>query len=240
MYGWLTLRVPGNRPSHSIRAVIATRRAARDGDEHTDESASEYADGGADGHDDRGILLSQRSKKRKSATRKRLDNVARRRTMTQEERMHEESAIQEAFDTSLLRLQEVDRQIEEETDPQTGKIPEYLHLEWLDLASHLLDIFRTTKALFPSDGKKRYFASRQGYKRKQNGVGEHQEEENVDEQAAGIAERLQASLHDEEMLNPEEPDMHVEQNSYRGVSFDDWALLAVRVSHTIQLRPLVF
>ena len=151
--------------------------------------------------------------------------------MTQEERIDEERAVQEAFDHTLLRLQDVDKQIEEDTDPETGKIPEYLQVEWIDLASHMLDIFRTTKALFPSDGKKRYFGSRKGYRRRQKGVqNQEEEEENVDEQAAGIAERLQASLHDDEVGSFEEFDMNFEQNAYRGVSFDDWALLAVRVS----------
>lgn len=199
--------------------------------EHSDESASEYAASDTEGQNERGILLSQSRKKRKSATRKRLDNAVRRRTMTQEERIDEERAVQEAFDNTLLRLQDIDKQMEEDKDPETGKTPELLHLEWLDSASHLLDTFRTTKALFPSDGKKRYFGSRKGYRRKQKGVQDHEEEENVDEQAAGIAERLQASLHDDETGNYEELDMHFEQNAYRGVSFDDWALLTVRVSH---------
>jgi hypothetical protein len=145
--------------------------------------------------------------------------------MTQEERIDEERAVQEAFDHTLLRLQDVDKQIEEDTDPETRTIPEYLQVEWIDLASHMLDIFRTTKALFPSDGKKRYFGSRKGCRRKQKGVqNQEEEEENVDEQAAGIAERLQ------EVGSFEEFDMNFEQNAYRGVSFDDWALLAVRVS----------
>lgn len=31
----------------------------------------------------------------------------------------------------------------------------------------------------------------------------------------------------------DEPDENVEQNAYRGVSFDDWAKLTVRVSHSV-------
>lgn len=151
--------------------------------------------------------------------------------------MEEERSVQEAFDASLHRLHEVDQQIDEGTDPEPGEIPEHLHLEWLDLASHLLDIFRTTKALFPSDGKKKYIGIKKGFKRKQQGVDE-QEEENVDEQAAGIAERLQASLQDEEQGDNDGPDMNVEQNAYRGVSFDEWAALAVRVSSTARLSSL--
>lgn len=209
------------------------------GFENSDESGSEYAGSDGDGQDRRGILLSQTRKKRKSATRKRLDNAVRRRTMTQEERLDEERAVQEVFDHNLLRLQEVDKHIEEKTDSENGKIPEYLQMEWLDLASHMLDLFRTTKALFPSDGKKRYFGSRKGYRRKQKGIQHLQaeEEENVDDQAAGIAERLQASLHDDEVANFEESDMHFEENAYRGVNFDDWALLAVRVSAKSCFNP---
>lgn len=197
--------------------------------DHSEESGSEYAGSGGDDQDERGILLSQSRKKRKSAARKGLHNAARRRTMTQEERLEEERAVQEAFDTTLMKLQEVDKVIEAETDRENGTIPYQVQLEWLDLAAYLLDSFRTTKALFPSDGKKRYLGSRKGYKKKQNGTEHVQDEENVDEQAAGIAERLQASLNEDESGNVDEADMNVERDAYRGVSFDDWALLAVKV-----------
>lgn len=199
--------------------------------EGSEESGSEYTMSGGEEQDEYGILISQSRKKRTSAARRRIRNAARRRIMTQEERLEEERAVQEAFDATLLKLQEVDRQIERETELESDSISEYLQLEWIDLASHLLDNFRTTKALFPSDGKKRYFATSRPFRRKKKGNGQLEEEENVDEQAAGIAERLHASLQDEENSMIDEPDMNVEQDSYRGVSFDDWALLTVRVRH---------
>lgn len=219
--------------------VIATRRAVRNTDiDQSEESGSEFGASGGDEQDERGILLSQSRKKRKSAARRRLHNAVRRRTMTQEERLEEERAAQEAFDTTLMKLQELDKTMELEIDSPTAGVPEQLQLEWLDSASYLMDSFRTTKALFPSDGKKRYLGSRRrGYKRKQNGTEQSLDEPNVDEQAAGIAERLQASLNDDETGYLEEQDMNIEQDAYRGVSFDDWALLAVRVRERCLVKP---
>jgi general transcription factor 3C polypeptide 3 (transcription factor C subunit 4) len=228
--------------SSSVSKVIQARQAAREaGLDYSDDSGSDFQDSGSETQE-RGLLLSQRRKKRKTASRKRLDYAARRRTLTLEERLEEERTVQEAFDSSLLKLQEVDRAIEEAALHNNGhndgnEVPESLHLEWLDLASYLIDTFRTTKGLFPSDGKKKYLGGfRKSYKRRnkkvkdgQNVAEEEEEEPDVDDQAAGIAERLHASLADDDMQF-EEPDSNVEHNAYRGVTFDDWAGLTVRVS----------
>lgn len=218
-----------------IFLVIEARRAAREaGLAHSDASGSNNGESGSEVGDGTGLLLSRRRKKRRSASRKRVYNATRRRTLTQEERLEEERAAQEAFDASLLRLQEVDKQFENLAGSGSAEIAEQLSLEWVDLASHLLDTFRTTKALFPSDGKKRYVGSKRLHIRKPKGT-EQEAEENVDEQAAGIAERLHASLHDEEMEAGEGSDMVLEQDAFRGISFDDWAALAVRVSFKLFL-----
>lgn len=211
--------------------MIEKRREARAAEpEHSDESGSGDMDGGGESAVNTGLLLSQRRKKRKSASQRRLNNAARRKaSMTYDERMQEERAIQDAFDANLLRLHEVDRMMEETVDPTTGTTSENLQLEWLDIVSYLIDTFRTTKPLFPSDGKKRYmggFGGRQ-YKRRQQDMVD--EQLGVDEQAAGIAERLEASLANDDMV-VDEPDMNVEGHAYRGVTFDEWAALAVRVS----------
>lgn len=74
------------------------------------------------------------------------------RIRTQEEREEEERQAQDDFDATLLKLKEVDRLLEESRANNAGTVDEALVQEWLEIAGSLLDTFRTTKALFPSDG----------------------------------------------------------------------------------------
>ena len=162
--------------------------------------------------------------------------------MTREERVAQEIEEQEAFDDVLMKLREIDGLLGEPTESdlfshlahyEGGGLESPEVYEWLDCAAYLVDTYRTTRALFPSDGKKKYTGIFKASKR------HHKTVLNVDEQAQDIAQRLQASMVDDERPADEPDDnVNVAEDAYRKVSFDEWARIAVRVSGNERLlRP---
>lgn len=74
------------------------------------------------------------------------------RAETREERLKEEQRTQDAFDEALLKLQELDRLLDTSTTKEPLQNDETLLSEWTEVATFLIDTYRTTKALYPSDG----------------------------------------------------------------------------------------
>lgn len=179
------------------------------------ESGNESADISEGGTRRTGRRRKQRAKR--SAYRRKRSGA----NLTREEKIEEDRRFQQQFDAALLKLQEVDRIIEQNKS-ETGEVDSALLFEWLEIVSFLIDAYRTTRALFPSDGKKKFAGLFRPIKKRKEG-------RDVEQEASAMASRLQATMEEEE---PQaiEPDANVEQDSYRGVSFDDWAKLAVRVS----------
>ncbi|SGZ05942.1 BQ5605_C031g10903 [Microbotryum silenes-dioicae] len=90
--------------------------------------------------------------------------------------------------------------------------------EWLEVATFLVDAFRETKSLFPSDGKKRFMgAMRRQWKRKGGN------EMDIEKQADEMASRLERTLVDND-------DDNLAIDSFRGISFDDWLKLIIKYS----------
>jgi len=105
-------------------------------------------------------------------------------------------------------------------------IEDNLIQEWLESAASLVDTFRTTTALFPSDGKRRFTGLFRPMKKKG--------QTDVDAQADSMAARLQASMVDDERP-ADEPDANVELEGYRSITFPDWAKLVVRYAFMLTL-----
>lgn len=208
------------------------KQRARIQDQKSDESGSQYSaseqDTTASGNESAEVSdggTRRRSKKgRDRGRRKRRQNAQRRltATLTREEKMEEDRRLQIEFDANLLKLQEIDRTTEQKKT-ETGELDSALVYEWLEVVSFLIDTYRTTRALFPSDGKKKFAGLFKPVKKRGGQV-----ERDVEEEANTMASRLQAGMEDEE-AQPVESDTNVEYDSYRGVTFDEWAKLAVRV-----------
>ena len=98
-----------------------------------------------------------RSKARHDGARgSRTPQSALRRGGTLDWRKEKERQTQENFDTAMQKLQEVDRLLEQSRINGDGAAEDNLVQEWLELVASLIDTFRTTKALFPSDGVSHY------------------------------------------------------------------------------------
>ncbi|GAA5845725.1 hypothetical protein JCM5353_001690 [Sporobolomyces roseus] len=85
--------------------------------------------------------------------------------------------------------------------------------QWLEIATRLIDSFRSTRQLFPSDYKKKFtgMVRRKGGARKKG----KDKEADLAEEADEIANRLERS-----MIEDEEDE--VEETSFRGRDFDQW------------------
>ncbi|GJN87835.1 hypothetical protein Rhopal_000790-T1 [Rhodotorula paludigena] len=82
--------------------------------------------------------------------------------------------------------------------------------QWLELATSLVDSFRSTKQLFPSDYKKKFTGMLTSFRRKGKKAAD------IEEEADQMANRLQRTMIAEE-------DNEVEETSFRGLDFDGWA-----------------
>ena len=95
------------------------------------------------------------------------------------------------------------------------------------MASFLVDGFRQTRELFPSDLRKKFvgvvISRARKHKRK------NQPEATVEQQAADMATRLQQQEPSPEPEEPMDADAPLEQDSFRGVAFDDWVTLILQV-----------
>ena len=196
----------------------------------SDESGSQYSDNGASeaesGNEPAAMSESgtrRSGKRRKRSKREGQGPKKSSAALTREEKLEEDRRIQTAFDANMLKLQELDRVIDQNKS-ETGEVDSSLLFEWLEVVSYLIDSYRTTRALFPSDGKKKFAGLFKPLKKRNQG-------RDVEQEANVMASRLQATLEEDDPQQME-PDANVEQDSYRGVSFDEWAKLAVRVRST--------
>ncbi|KAK4700486.1 general transcription factor 3C polypeptide 3 (transcription factor C subunit 4), partial [Phenoliferia sp. Uapishka_3] len=103
-------------------------------------------------------------------------------------------------------------------DPRVSKGDEQATIEWLEVATHLVDAFRETRQLFPSDGKRKFAGVlTRGWRRK--GAGEV----GIEAQADEMASRLERTMHAE---TEEAPDIQID--SFRGKDFDGWMALIIK------------
>lgn len=87
---------------------------------------------------------------------KRKQGTWAKRTTAMSDRIADDQRRQQIFDNAWARMTEVDEFIDALPPPEawTGEqaIPETLLTDWLEQAAVIIDIYRTTRALFPSDG----------------------------------------------------------------------------------------
>ncbi|BGP45304.1 transcription factor TFIIIC subunit tfc4 [Rhodotorula kratochvilovae] len=138
------------------------------------------------------------------------DGKPRRRTyLSREERaaarVHRENVEHERhaeFQIAFSRLQELDAAVLNGDEDALN--------QWLEIAAGLVDSFRSTKQLFPSDYKRKFMGVlRLGKKRGRKPLVD------VEEEADHMASRLQRTLIADE-------DNEVEETSFRGLDFDGW------------------
>ncbi|GAA5997999.1 hypothetical protein JCM5350_002855 [Sporobolomyces pararoseus] len=85
--------------------------------------------------------------------------------------------------------------------------------QWLEIATKLIDSFRSTRQLFPSDFKKKFTGMvrrRHGGRRKGK-----DKEADLEDEADEMATRLQRSMIDDD-------EDEIEETSFRGKDFDEW------------------
>ncbi|BGP05258.1 transcription factor TFIIIC subunit tfc4 [Rhodotorula toruloides] len=109
------------------------------------------------------------------------------------------------FTMAFLRLQELEGAIEAGDDEAMN--------QWLEIATGLVDSFRSTKQLFPSDPRKRFTGMIRTHRRKGK--------RDLEAEADQLADRLQRSIIAEE-------DNEVEETSFRGLDFDGWVDFILR------------
>ncbi|GAA5898643.1 hypothetical protein JCM8208_004721 [Rhodotorula glutinis] len=119
------------------------------------------------------------------------------------------------FQIAFSRLQELDEGVLEGDD-------EALH-QWLELASGLVDSFRSTPQLFPSDFKRKFMGMFRSRRR-----GKKSQQVEVEEEADHMATRLQRTLIADE-------DNEVEETSFRGLDFDGWVDFLLKFAFRLAL-----
>lgn len=116
--------------------------------------------------------------------------------------------------------------------------------EWLEVATYLVDAFRETKELFPADSNKKFTGVQLQRSWKRKGVQEGDLEVQADEMANRLERRMSEFLlsssngprHAGDRLadnfgwKDEENEPLIEVDSYRGIHFDDWLELIMKVS----------
>ncbi|GAA6054995.1 hypothetical protein JCM3770_000484 [Rhodotorula araucariae] len=107
------------------------------------------------------------------------------------------------FQIAFSRLQELDTAVLEGDEDALN--------QWLEIATGLVESFRTTKQLFPSDYKRKFT----GVLRLGRKKGKKTAQVDVEEEADHMATRLQRTLIADE-------DNEVEETSFRGLDFDGW------------------
>lgn len=173
---------PPLKANPSILVIDARRAAREAKEAETDslQSGSEYNDSGNDEEGQGRPAKKRRPRAQKRRASKGASSTVRNRTrvdkagLTAEERQLREQALQEEFDARYSQLMQVDgiitqrmkegkpeRSDDEDVDasPMQFKdllscpnIEDQLIQDWLEHAAFLVDTFRTTQALFPSDG----------------------------------------------------------------------------------------
>ncbi|KAI5479718.1 transcription factor TFIIIC complex subunit Sfc4 [Pseudohyphozyma bogoriensis] len=179
----------------TINEVIEARRRLR-------EAVAEIEVPGAAGRDTRAPRKSKTGTgARTQLTKEQRESLHRSRAETEEQRQQE---VASAF----LKLEILAAQVEDGDDEATA--------EWLEVSTFLVDSFRETRQLFPSDSKKKFTGVlSRTWRRK--GAGEN----DIEQQAGEMASRLERT-----MQTGEEPDL--EEASFRGVSFDGWLTLIIK------------
>ncbi|KPV77040.1 uncharacterized protein RHOBADRAFT_52003 [Rhodotorula graminis WP1] len=119
------------------------------------------------------------------------------------------------FQIAFSRLQELDEGVLEGDDEALN--------QWLELATGLVDSFRSTTQLFPSDFKRK-FTGMFRYRRR----GKRSQQVEVEEEADHMANRLQRSLISDE-------DNEVEETSFRGLDFDGWVDFLLKFAFRLAL-----
>ncbi|GAA6008607.1 hypothetical protein JCM11491_003366 [Sporobolomyces phaffii] len=98
-------------------------------------------------------------------------------------------------------------------DPAVQRGDEDAVFQWLEIATRLIDSFRSTRQLFPSDFRKKFtgtVAGRPGRRRKGK-----DKEADLEDEADEMATRLQRQMIDDD-------EDEVEETSFRGRDFDYW------------------
>ncbi|GAA6062994.1 hypothetical protein JCM10212_004976 [Sporobolomyces blumeae] len=116
----------------------------------------------------------------------------------EEERNFEASA-------AFRRLAQLDPLVEQGDDDAT--------FQWLEIATRMVDSFRSTRQLFPSDFRKKFVGMRRRRAgRRKKGV---DKDADLDDEADEMASRLQRSMITDE-------DDEIEETAFRGKEFDEW------------------
>ncbi|GAA5855355.1 hypothetical protein JCM9279_001694 [Rhodotorula babjevae] len=119
------------------------------------------------------------------------------------------------FQIAFSRLQELDEGVLAGDDEALN--------QWLELATGLVDSFRSTTQLFPSDFKRK-FTGMFRYRRR----GKRSQQVEVEEEADHMATRLQRTLISDE-------DNEVEETTFRGLDFDGWVDFLLKFAFRLAL-----
>ncbi|GAA5924202.1 transcription factor TFIIIC subunit TFC4 [Sporobolomyces koalae] len=101
----------------------------------------------------------------------------------------------------------------EALEPQVERGDQQAILQWLEIATRLIDSFRSTRQLFPSDFKKKFT----GIVRRVGGIRKKgiDKQADLEDEADEMANRLKRSM-------IEDDEDEVEETSFRGRDFDQW------------------
>lgn len=182
-----------------------------------ESSSDSYEDSGGEAEAKPKDSFFAERKKRKVQRKTAAKSANARPTLAQ--RLEAEQQRQEDFELAFSKLDTLQDGLNE-GDPAVIK-------EWLDVASFLVDGFRQTRELFPSDLRKKFVGvviSRARKNKRKNAP-----EATVEQQAADMATRLQQHEPTPEPEEPMDADAPIEQDSFRGVAFDDWVTLILQV-----------
>ncbi|GAA5850743.1 hypothetical protein JCM8547_009077 [Rhodosporidiobolus lusitaniae] len=161
-------------------------------------------------------------------TRAAAEPTRRRRTVpaTREERaaaatnrVSAEAARHAEFTLAFSQLADLDGRVHQGDDEAVN--------QWLEIATTLVESFRSTKQLFPSDFRKRFTGmtgGRNAWRRRgrkgKGGTGEDKERD-LEVDAAQMQDRLQQALNTEDQNE-------VEETTFRGLDFDAWVDFILR------------
>ncbi|GAA5929194.1 hypothetical protein JCM10213_005007 [Rhodosporidiobolus nylandii] len=108
-------------------------------------------------------------------------------------------------------------------DPRVAAGDEDALQQWLEIATRLVDSFRSTKQLFPHDFRKKFVGMQRPNWRGRKGKGKGKERD-LSAEADQMADRLE-----QQMDRPEEED-EVEETTFRGLDFDEWVNFILKYS----------
>ncbi|BGP22119.1 transcription factor TFIIIC subunit tfc4 [Rhodotorula toruloides] len=139
------------------------------------------------------------------ARKRRVHRTKEERAAQQSDREAVERERHAEFTIAFLRLQELEKAVEAGDEVAMN--------QWLEVATGLVDSFRSTQQLFPSDPRKRFKGMIRTHRRKGK--------RDLAAEADQLADRLQRSIIAEE-------DNEVEETSFRGLDFDGWVDFILR------------